>query len=615
MHKKMIIIGMDGLDARICQKMMDQGELPHFKSIAAKGAFLPLQTSNPPQSPVAWSCFISGHNPGQHSVFDFITRDPKTYLPEIGMTEVSKTSKGGFLSRTSGPQVKSRRKGKAFWDVLSENGVPSVVLHCPVTFPAEPLNGRLISGMGTPDIKGTQGIFTYYTTLSVEKKDIQGRITTVKWDGDQIQSVLTGPKKREAGQVKEVDVPVQLTRINRDKIKIEIQGTSQELAVGQWSDWFQIQFKLGFLNNISGISRFHLEAVEPDLKLYCTPVNLDPAKPAMKISYPDDYAAELYKHMGFYFTQGMPYDTWALNEERLNEKSFLEMAYQIQDENLAQFHYELGRFKGGLLFCYFGITDLIQHMFWRYTDPHHPNTATSPDPQIQNAIPQVYKHMDGVLGKILEKLDPDTHLLVLSDHGFGSFRRAVHINSWLRDNGYLVLTNGDNEGKELFKNVDWSQTRAYSLGFGGIYFNRFGREEYGIVYPGAETDILKREMEPKLLDWRDEDGTKMIHALYEGKELYFGPHADQGPDFFIGFNDGYRASWQTALGAAPQVQIEDNLKKWGGDHLCDPSLVPGVLFSNQKLKVQQARLVDLAPTILSFFELKSESPYDGNSLL
>lgn len=617
MDKKLVIIGMDGLDPEILSRLMTAGALPHFKALADEGGFQKLATSNPPQSPVAWSDFISGHNPGHHDVFDFIGRNPSSYMPEIGMTETKKAEKKSLkdlFAGLAGPSVKTRRKGPTFWGVLSDNGIPSTILRCPVTFPAEPLDGRLLSGMGTPDLKGTQGIFSYFTTAYLRDGDIQGRVEKVAWQKGRIETVITGPKKREKDGTTEVKVPVTIERLGPDKIAVTIQDQTHELKVGEWSDWFRVKFPLGFMSSVSGVCRFHLNALDPDLALYASPMNIDPAKPAMKISHPDGYAAELAERIGPFYTQGMPFDTWALNEGRIDEETFLALAYEIQRENEAQLRVEMDRFEGGLLFAYFGITDLISHMFWRYIDPDHPNAGESENPAVREAIDRVYKHMDGVLGEIRRKVGHDTAIIVLSDHGFGSFRRAAHINRWLIENGYLALQDGETEGGELFRNVDWGTTRAYSVGFGGVYVNQFGREKFGVVYKGAETDDLLKEIAGKLATWKDA-GKPIIERVYFGSDLYDGPYADRGPDLFVGFKEGYRASWQTALGAAPTGLIEDNMKAWGGDHLCDPTFVPGVLLSNLKLSTDAPTLRDIAPTVLRFFNISPAAALEGRSLL
>jgi predicted AlkP superfamily phosphohydrolase/phosphomutase len=238
----------------------------------------------------------------------------------------------------------------------------------------------------------------------------------------------------------------------------------------------------------------------------------------------------------------------------------------------------------------------------------------SDDPRFKEAIRDVYKRMDTVLGEALEKVGPDTAVLVLSDHGFDSFRRAVHVNSWLRDHGFLVLKDNAEVGEDFLQNVDWSNTRAYSVGFGGIYINQFGREKNGIVYKGAETEQVKKEIAMELTKLKDANGAAVVKKVYTSAELYQGPYAGDGPDLFIGFDRYYRASWQSGLGAAPKAVIENNDRLWGGDHLCDPTLVPGVLFSNLPLKAEHATLLDIGPTILKYFGLSAPDGAEGHPL-
>ncbi len=610
----MVILGMDGMDPALMRRMIAEGQLPHFKSLAEQGSFSPLQTSNPPQSPVAWSCFISGHNPGEHDVFDFVVRNPETHFPEIGMTEEDKSSSPfkKLMSGLTGPSLKTRRKGKTFWDYLGAQEIKSVILRCPVTFPAESMAGRLLSGMGTPDIRGTQGISAFYSSQPLNDKEAHGKWIQVSWKEGKIETVASGPRIQGGA---ELSVPVTLFRVDSKKIKATVGGQNFELSVGQWSPWVRLEFKSGVMNKLYGICRFHLNSVEPEFGLYMTPVNLDPQSPALQISYPTTYAKEIFEKIGNFYTQGMPYDTWALNEGRLSDEKFLEQAYSILDENIKTLDLELSRYESGLLFSYFGITDLIQHMFWRYQDPGHPAQETSTQPAVKNAIRDVYKAMDKVLGEVLKKIPSDTALIVLSDHGFGSFRRSVHVNSWLRDNGFLTLKEGAREGAEFFANVDWENTRAYSVGFGGIYINQFGREKKGVVYKGAETDALKKEIVDLISKWKDKDGTLVVKKVYRGEEMYKGPYAGNGPDLYMGFNLPFRASWQTGLGASPSSLIEDNIKSWSGDHLCDPSLVPGVLFSNKKLKGEHPSLIDLGPTVLDYFDVEGDPRQEGHSLL
>jgi len=607
--KKLVILGMDGLDPKLVHRFMDEGELPHFKELEENGIFSPLQTSNPPQSPVAWSCFISGGNPGQHDLFDFVIRDPSTYLPQVGMTEEKKAD-SSFVSKLmaglQSPNLKTRRKGKSFWDILGEHGIKNVILRCPVTFPAEPLEGRLISGMGTPDIRGTQGVSAFYTTRTITDKDLHGRILTVTLEGGKILTDVSGPRVKGPIGSKEVTIPLAIEVLNESTIQMNLSGQTFPLKVQEWSPWVRLEFKTGPLQSLNGIVKFHLNSIEPEFELFMTPVNLDPQKPALSISYPAEYAKELSQKMGNYYTQGMPYDTWALTEKRLSEEKFLEQAYSIMEEQEKTLAMEMSQFESGLLFAYFGVSDSIQHMFWRYLDEKPVSAALSSNPNVKNAIRNIYKEMDRILGEVQKKMEPDTALIVLSDHGFGPFRRSVHINSWLRDNGFLVLKNEDKEGSEFFMNVDWSQTRAYAVGFGGIYINQFGREKSGIVYKGAEKENLKKELVQRLNAWKDKNGSAVIKKVYRNEEIYQGPYSSNGPDLFIGFHLPYRASWQTGLGGAPLPLIEDNTRAWSGDHLCDPTEVPGVFFSTKHIQPpKNVGLMNISGMILDYFGVKN----------
>src|SRR5581483_8869577 len=276
------------------------------------------------------------------------------------------------------------------------------------------------------------------------------------WVNGKIETQISGPRIQTSKGAGELSVPIIIVRSDPKKIKIQIQDQTLNLMEGEWSPWIRLEFKAGMFNKMYGIARFHLSSVEPELGLYLTPINLDPQSPAFQISYPSDYAKEIFDQLGNFYTQGIPYDTWALNEGRLSDKDFLEQSYSILDENLKTLDLELGRFNNGLLFSYFGITDLIQHMFW--------NPGLNKDASVQNAISDVYKRMDKLVGDVMTKMPADTTLVILSDHGFCPFKRAIHINSWLRDNGFLSLNGSYREGQEFFANVDWQHTTAYSLG-------------------------------------------------------------------------------------------------------------------------------------------------------
>ncbi|MFH0985683.1 MAG: alkaline phosphatase family protein [Candidatus Omnitrophota bacterium] len=586
--KKIVVLGMDALDPAIVERLIQAGKLPRFARLKGTGSYSRLSTTNPPQSPVAWAAFATGKNPGRNGVFDFIKRDPKTYGLEL------------VFSGKNGKPPARILKEKGFWNYASEKKVPVVALSCPDTFPPDKVYGKMLSGMGVPDILGTQGTFVFYTSEPSRKdKSVGGKVIQIP-KTPVVESELVGPRKaRTGGKAQNVRVPFRLVLLDKEHARVEYQGRKTELAVGQWSDWRKVDFSLGFFRKARGIFKFYLVSTEPEIRLYVSPINFDPRHPFFPISYPKNYAGQLAKEIGLYYTQGMPMDTWALNENRLSEDAFLHQSEAVFKERREMFDLELGRFKGGILFCYFESIDIIQHMFWRYMDPEHPSYKKGAEQR--DEIDRWYVKMDEVLGDAFAKLGPEDTLIVLSDHGFGSFRRAVHLNSWLREMGHLSLKKEIKNAtdRELFEAVDWEKTQAYALGFGGIYINQRGRESRGTVDPGEETETLKNKIAEELEAWTDEPSEEpIVRKVYKREEIFHGPYAEEAPDLYVGFNPGYRASWQTAIGGAPAKRVENNLKKWSGDHLFDPTTVPGVIFSNRKILRRDPTIYDVAPSIL-----------------
>ena len=620
--KKVLVIGIDALAPDLLEKYISEGKLPNFKTLIETGSFSRLATSNPPQSPVAWSSFATGMHPGNHGLFDFISRNPQNYMPELQFTEIkthTKTIKIGDVTIPIGKtELVNNRKGTPFWIYLSKADIPSVIIHCPCTFPPDKINGRMLAGMGTPDIRGTEGTFAYFTTTPLpEGKDIGGKVIKVNWQENTIETELPGPVDTSSGKIKEFSLPLKIVyKPEASSLEIKIQKHQLKIKEKEWSDWIPLKFKLGLLKNIHGICRFYLRKIKPELELYCTPINFDPNNPPFPISHPKKYAKELAKKIGYYYTQGTPFDTWAVNENRMDDKTFLELADYVLDKNEEIFWLEFKRFKNGLFFNYFEALDIIQHMFWRFLDQKHPLYNKNETQKFGSVIESYYKKMDDFIGEVLSKIDRDTILIILSDHGFGTFRRACHINTWLRKNGFLYLKDETSkQGRELFQDVDWSRTKAYSLGFGSIYVNQIGREGNGIVAPGGETEELKQKIKNKISKWMDPKHNKLVmKKVYTREEIFFGKYASESPDLLCGFAKAYRASWQTAIGGVPESLIEDNLKKWSGDHLFDASEVPASLLSNRKIRKINPHIVDIAPTILSIFNIPIPADMDGKNI-
>jgi len=616
--KKLIVLAFDGMDPIIFKGLIRGGKLPNFEHLMKTGDFKPLATSVPPQSPVAWSNFITGMNPGGHGIFDFIHRDPDTMFPYLSTSETLPPAKtiniGEWIIPFSSGKVNLLRQGRAFWEYLSENGIPTTIVRVPANFPPVKTKARQISGMGTPDIQGTYGTFSFYTDEQTETygEISGGKIFSIGVVENKVKAKLPGPKNtfRKGNPQSSVDFTVFIDQEN-PVAKIVIQDNQIILNEGEWSGWVNINFEIiPLLHSVSGIARFYLKEVRPHFKLYVTPININPASPALPISTPQDYSDELSEEIGLFYTQGIPEDTKALSEKVLDDGEFLKQTNIVLEEELRMLEYELNRFKSGLLFFYIGRADQLSHMFWRTMDPNHP--AYDPIGKHRYVIENSYIEMDMVLEKVLKRIDDDTTLIVLSDHGFAPFYRAFNLNSWLNNGGYVTLVDDSIGG--FFQNVDWAKTRAYGVGFNGLYLNLTGRERNGIV-KSWEREALLDEISKKLLDIRDpKTGHRVISKVYKVEDIYTGPYVKDAPDLIIGYNRGYRASWETVLGKFPKEILRDNTEKWSGDHLMEAELVPGILLSNKKIKSKHPALHDIAPTILAEFGIPKQNGMVGNNV-
>lgn len=620
---RVIILGFDGMDPELAEKFMAEGKLPNLSRLKKEGTFCKLQTTTPAISPVAWSSFMTGCEPSKHNIFDFLSRNPKTYLPDLSSARIGPPRKflslGKYRLPLSKPEIRLMRKSQPFWKILGDQGIFSTILRVPITFPPEKFAGHLLSGMCLPDLKGSQGTFLFYTTNPerVQKKE-GGESLLVKREGDTINTFISGPENSLLKKPEEIRLPMTIKfGRNPDKVTVKVSGQSFELQKGAFSPWIKLSFPAGLGMKVRGIARFYLLSTQPHFELYITPLNIDPEKPALPISHPFIYSSYLAKLFGSYVTLGEANDTWALNEGVLPEEAFLELAYSFHQDWEKIFFNALKKTRRGLVACVFETTDSIQHMFWRYLDKTHPAyQATARLPSGARVLEELYVKMDELVGRTLEKIDQKTCLIIMSDHGFKPFRRGVNLNSWLYLNGYLSLKDGVEQSEEWFKQVDWTKTRAYALGLAGIYLNLKGREENGIVEPGEESQKLKQELIEKLSGLKDQEkGQVAINRLIDTEKIYHGPYRDNAPDLIVAYNHGYRASWDSVTGKVNRVVFEDNKKAWSADHCLDPALVPGVFFTNLKLDPKNPSIMDIAPTVLDLFGVRVPKYMDGKSLL
>ena len=598
-EQRVVILGFDGMDPVFAQRWMDEGKLPHFERLADEGHFQPLGTSNPPQSPVAWSNFATGNQPGAHGIFDFLRRDPETYGPQFSISENIPPESHLDLFGLSIPldegEVRNRRQGEPFWSTAEQDGKRSSVLRVPVTYPPDDIT-RMLSGMGVPDLLGTQGTYTLYTTTRMDDAGSSTRVVRVRPGRDGgIETTLEGPPDPLRGADAEpMTVPLTIRPVDAGA-HITLGDTETELAPGEWSDWVRVTFDVTGPVNVSGTVRLLLVQNYPRPRLYVSPIQIDPMKPAVQLSSPPGYAAELAERIGLYHTLGMPEETWSLNEEHISDAAWLEMEETILAEREAMWYDTLDRNDSELVVGVFVQTDRVSHMFYRGLDPEHPRHADT-DPEHRDAIEWIYAEADRILGETLDRLGPDDELIIISDHGFSPFRTAVHLNRWLVANDYLVLEDEAQESDVVFERVDWSRSRAYALGLNGLFINVAGRESQGIVDP-ADVPALKDEIAGKLTGWTDpERDQPVVRRVFDGLEIYPGSQDnDETPDLVVGYHRGYRASWQTTLGAIPPKLMEPNRQKWSGDHCIDPELVPGVLFTSFEPDREVESLLDIWP--------------------
>jgi predicted AlkP superfamily phosphohydrolase/phosphomutase len=612
--RKVIIIGLDGFEPKIVERMLKAGELPNLAKLRDRGGYSRIRTTYPAQTPVAWSTFATGTNPGRHGIFDFIRRDPKTYLPDLSLNRYEQ--KNAFLP----PKAVNLRRGTPLWELLSAAGISSSVVRCPCTYPPDNIQGRILSGMGVPDLRGGLGTSTFYTTDEGVKAQESEMVLNVKPDsGGAIKTHVIGPRNPKTRSDLQFDITIQIdSSTRRVTLLSEGQPKALEIREGEWSDWLRVKFKIGLLQSVKGMVRFYLVQTEPVLELYASPVNFDPDAPMFPISSPPEYAKELTKSVGTYYTTGMVEDHGGLNNERFDESAYMEQCEGVLRERERMMMYELDRLNEGFFFCLFDTPDRVQHMFWRFGEQDHPANHGRPVNDLTHVIEEHYRACDGVVGKAMRYADDQTLFVTLSDHGMNSFQRGVHLNTWLHSNGLLSLRDGARPGEEagdFFHSVDWDRTKAYAVGLGGIYLNLKGREERGVV-DGSEAEALKAAISSGLTDLRDAGHDRVaIRSIVSREQVYSGPYVDEAPDLLVNFSEGYRVSWATALGGMPEGHFEDNVTKWGGDHIIDPSLVPGVLFMNRAFKNDGASLLDMAPTILSALGVPKGPVMEGDSLL
>ncbi len=655
-RRRVVVLAFDGMEPKLLRELSRSGRTPNLARLADRGTFTTVGTSDPPQTPVAFSNIISGNDARVHNIFDFIHRDPSPTGP-LGVRPYFSTSSAEASSKVrgislgkwrlpleGGAEPRLLRRGPAYWQPLVRAGKAASVFFLPSNYPPQDASGpgtlETMSGMGTPDVLGGLGDFTLFSPDAPlrGRKVNGGRFVYANLSGNShwAELEIEGPENflidpdRQEGRVPRMKIKFTVVRDpERELVKIELGGHRVLLKTGEWSEWIPVEFPtnipaaaaleaLQAQVDLPGMIRFFVKSVHPKCEIYASPVNVDPVRPVNPISWPADLSARVARRHGRYYTLGIPEDYNALQNGALDEDQFLSQAYLAHDERVDHYRQALEEFQHGCLFYYFGTTDLVSHMFWRDRDPQHPGRRPEQGDRYAHVIEDLYHHVDGLVGETMEKLNDDDTLVVLSDHGFTSFRRSVNLNRLLLEWGYLALKARVRPGDvEFFLGVDWSRTRAYAMGLNSIYVNLRGREKNGVVAPGPPRQKLLDEIGQKLMDLADEQlgGARPIHSVIDVHERFPGVDPKVAPDLILGYDHNYRVGWKAPLGGIADEPFEDNLKRWSGDHCVASQLVPGVLLCSRPFDQPEAALIDIGPTLLALNGTRVPDNMLGRSLV
>ena len=684
---RVFVIGFDGLDFVRVERMIAADRLPRFAELARRGTFRRLVPTTPAQSPVSWSALTTGLNPGRTGIDDFLRRDFSNgdVRAELALVDLA-TDRSGVNSRTNRrwlllpltigafatiamgvrkkrrvllvggtlffvlswcalwlseealpdgrPRLTNARRGEAYWETLDRGGKRSVTLLAPCAFPAPHLDhGKILSGLGVPDLLGTPGFWTLLADDAPAPSVTQtgGRVLPLSYvdprigDGPFRALELEGPPDVVKGSGR-VRTSLEATRDRlKDRVLLASGGTATAVERGKWSGPIALEFAASPLFTLAGRTRAKYLDRTDVVRVYLEPIGLDPKRlpPGIKMSHPESWAGALVDACGEFETLGWACATNPLKDGAIDDRTFLEDATRVWDEQERLALHAAEKDDYQVFTAIFSVPDRVQHVFSRYDG--RVAGPDAPPAEILGAIDAAYERADRFVGMVLDRFaKPEDLVIVCSDHGFAPWKRAVNLNTFLRETGRLVLKmpTGDRSlhddlgSNHAFAAVDWSKTKAYAMGLGRIYLNRAGREPSGIV-GAAEAEALMAALAADLLALRDE-GRAVTAKVERGDEIYDGQAIPNGAaDLYVSFNPGWRISWAACLGGADEPLFFDNHAAWSGDHCgVDPEQVAGILMASRPLGGDSARVADVAPTILGFFGAKGVElgPRDGRVL-
>ena len=557
---KTLILGFDSFNPATFEDMLGKGQMPNLEKFVQANGYSRLDVCSPPQTEVSWTSIATGADPGSHGIFDFVHRDPETYMPYVSILPTRKTALG--------EQFVPPYTAKTFFEEAATLGYPATALWWPAMFPARPeLPVMTIPGLGTPDIRGQLGVGTFFTTEAEEKKKV--RVVKLEADGkNRFKAELPGPQVPSKSGPKSITLPLTLDIRDGNTAELSIDGKKIQLQLGKWSDIFELRFKAGLLVNIQAITQVILTEINGAVRLYVQPLQIHPLHSTFSYTASKSFVKKLWNEVGPFLTLGWPQDTTGLEDGCITDEQFLDLCQSIFDQRIRILYHLMDDFREGVLAAIFDDLDRVQHMFFHNR---------------QDIVRDWYQRLDRFVGDVQEKIsgwDSKHRFLVMSDHGFSNFQHKIHLNRWLLEEGYLAFKNGNTSGD--LTNVDWSKTRAYSVGLNSIYLNIQGREGQGIVQPDAIENTLA-EIKDKLMNWKNANGDSVVEKARLKHEVYSGAFTRLGPDLVVGYAAGHRSSAETGVGKIPEMVMEPNHDHWGADHCMDADIVPGVIFANRDL--------------------------------
>jgi predicted AlkP superfamily phosphohydrolase/phosphomutase len=335
--------------------------------------------------------------------------------------------------------------------------------------------------------------------------------------------------------------------------------------------------------------------------------------------------------------------------------AFLERLYRSAETRIQTFDYLRGREAWDFAMIVFNGTDTVCHAMWKYMDREHPLHDPHRYAKYGSAIRDYYHFIDSYLAKIVDTLDDETTLIVMSDHGFGPFRKFIHVNNWLMQEGLMCIrpnlgsrlkhslfrlgfapmnvynllmqvglgalkrevVRGQGQGllKTLFlsfEDVDWLRTVAYSLGnVGQIYVNLAGREPLGCVRRGAAYELVRDQIISQLAELRDpETGERVVESVYRREDIYNGQQLEHAPDIvFIPRRLEYFGFGEYEFGS--HKVIEAMKRGISGTHRMNGVFLAYGRDVQPGAVIENAQIVDLAPTILHLMGVPIPEHMDG----